>query len=320
MVVQLFQTKEVDITSKYEFPATVSVVKSVDVKFEVTGRLIYTNLVEGSSVKKGQVLARIDSSPFERRVTEAKIRYEDAVRNLDRIKEMFNKNVASQSALDDAKSQYSITELALANAEQDLSYCTIKAPFDAIVGTRQIENNSYISAGDTLASLQDRSKLYFTFEVPERLMTSNMGNKNLTATAKIIGGDNDIFDIYYVEHQTMPNPITQTYSVTFASDGDMKDAYYPGSRATVQVKNNSSQRSAILIPIKALVGNETQGFSVWRFNETNQEVHAVKVKIVNLSGEYAIIANGINVGEKIVSAAVNQMSEGLKVKEYKADY
>jgi len=320
IVVQLFKADRVNITREYEFPATVSAVKSIDLKFEVSGRLVFANLVEGSMVAKGQVLARIDPAPFERQVAEAKIRLDDAVRDLARVEDIFEKKLTSQHNFDRAKSQYAIAKLSLANAEQDLSYCTIKAPFNAIVGERYIENNSYVTVGDTLANLQDRSKLYFTFEVPERIMTANVGNRDIKATAQIIGQEDNIFDIYYVEHQTTPNPITQTYAVTFAIDGDVDNLFYPGSRASVKIKSNGKQQSDILIPIKALMGDKAQGFSVWRFNSSTNGVHAVKVEIASLNGEYAAIASGLNAGDKLVSAAVNQMSEGLIVKEYKADY
>ena len=320
IVVQLYQAELVNTFDKYEFPATVSVVKSVDLKFEVSGRLIYANLVEGSIVSKDEILAKIDPSPFERRVTEAKIRFEDASRNLKRIKEVFKKNVASQSDLDNAKSQYAITEIALANAEQDLSYCTIKAPFNAVVGSRYIDNNSYISAGSTLASLQDRSKLYFTFDVPERIMTANSGNRNVKASAQILGQEDTVFDIHYVEHQTTPNPITQTYTITFATDGEVSNLFYPGSRATVKIENSSIQQSMLLIPIRALKGDEAKGFSVWRYTPSSQKVHSINVEVASLKRNFAVISKGLEAGDKVVSAAVNQMSEGLVVKEYKAEY
>lgn len=320
MVVQLSEVKLIDIKNEYEFPATVSAVKSVDIKFEVSGRLIFADLVEGSAVSKGQVLARIDPTPFERKVSQAEIRFEDATRDLKRITEVFEKNVASQSALDNAKSQYALTELALANAKQDLSYCTVVAPFDGFVGARYIENDSYISTGTTIANLQDRSKLYFTFDVPERIMTANAGNRDISATAHIIGREEDSFDIYYVEHEITPNSVTQTYGVTFALDGEVTNVLYPGSRATVKVQSNIVQKSAILIPVNALVGDKSTGFYVWKFNHESNQITAVKVNVATLKDEYAVINLGLAPGEKVVSAAVNQMSEGLLVKEYKADY
>ena len=278
-MVQLSTVRLTQLANGHQFPATVSAVKSVDLKFEVSGRLIFESLTEGSVVNKGQILAKIDPTPFQRKVEESRIRHEDATRNLKRIKDVFEKNVASQRDYDEAKSQFSITKIALENAEQDLSYCTIKAPFDAVIGARYIENDSLIRVGDTLANLQDRSKLYFSFEVPERIMTANAGNRDVKATAHIIGQEDKVFDIHYVEHKTTPEPITQTYGVTFALDGEATKLFFPGSRAIVNIQPNSNNLQALAIPLSALVGNSEAGFSVWRFNESQQTLTLIDVEI-----------------------------------------
>ena len=320
VVVQLSTASLADLANDYEFPATISAVKSVDLKFEVSGRLIFESLIEGSTVKKGQILAKIDPAPFERKVKESRIRHEDAQRDLKRIKDVFEKNVASQRDYDEAKSQFSITKIALENAEQDLSYSTIRAPFDAVIGARYIENDSLIRIGDTLANLQDRSELYFTFEVPERIMTAQAGNRNIKATAHIIGQADNVFDIHYVEHETTPDPISQTYGVTFALDGQITNLFYPGSRAIVNVKDNASYSQALIIPLNAIMGSSDAGFSVWRFNQADSSLSKVEVTVSELHGEYAFVSKGLNVGDKVVSAAVGQMREGLIVREYKATY
>lgn len=319
-VVQLSTAQLTNLVNDYEFPATVSAVKSVDLKFEVSGRLIFERLIEGSDVKKGQVLAKIDPAPFQRKVEESLIRHEDAERNLKRIKDVFEKNVASQRDYDEAKSQFSITKIALENAQQDLSYSIIRAPFDAVIGARYIENDSLIRTGDSLANLQDRSELYFTFEVPERIMTANAGNRDLKATAHIIGQADKVFDIRYVEHKTTPDPITQTYGVTFGLNGEITKLFYPGSRAIVNIKQNNNYSQGLMIPLSALMGNSDSGFSVWRFNQAENNITEVKVNISQLKGDYALVSMGLNSGDKVVSAAVGQMREGLIVREYKATY
>lgn len=319
-VVQMSAARLTNLNNHFEFPAIVSAVKSVELKFQVSGRLIYENLIEGSEVKKGQVLAKIDPKPFQRKVEESRIRHEDAKRNLKRIKDIFEKNVASQRDYDEAKSQFSITKIALENAEQDLSYCTIKAPFNAVISARYLENDSLISIGDSVANLQDRSELYFSFEVPERIMTAHAGERDVTATARIIGQEDKVFDIHYVEHKTTPDPITQTYTVTFALSGDVAKLFFPGSRAIVNIKPNTGDSTALVIPLSALIGNSESGFSVWQFNEQKSSLKQVKVDVVQLKGAYAIVSSGLVDGDKVVSAAVGQMHEGLVVKEYKATY
>ncbi len=317
-VVQLFEVVERADNMSYEFPATVSAVRNVEIEFEVSGRLIEANLVEGSQVPKGQVLAKIDPTPFERKVEESYIRHDVAIKDLKRIKTMHKRGAASQSMLDNAESEFEITKLALANAKQDLSYCQIKAPFDAYVAERFIENNSYIRAGDSIATLQDRSQLYFSFDVPERLVTRNAGNKDVEAQAQILGRPERIFDLHYVEHQTTPDPITQTYTMTFAINQHDGVILTPGARAIVNIKSKTHQTSGLIVPLSALLGNKESGFDVWLYRPNNHSVQKQPVEVIKILEQYAILSTGVKAGDKVVSAAVNQLSEGEVVQEYKA--
>lgn len=324
-VVQLHQIRQASENAEYEFPATVSAVKNVDIKFEVSGRLISVNLAEGHQVKKGELLAQIDPAPFERKVEENRVRHDVAVKEFNRIKNLFHTGAASQSLLDNAESQFEITKIALANAKQDLSYTQVTAPFDAFISKRLIENNSYIGAGDSIASLQDRSKLYFSFDVPERIITKNAGNKEVEAKAYVIGRPDQVFDLHYVEHQTTPDPITQTYAVTFAIDNKDGLILTPGARAIIKVSALDNKQHGLILPITALAGDKEGGFNVWLFDSSANAVTKKLVNVLKLEADYALIQaeyKGVrlNAGDKVVSAAVSQMSEGLLVKEYKAEY
>ena len=316
VVVQLSKVKLTNTVTNYEFPARVSAVKSVDLKFQVSGRLIFENLTQGSMVTKGQVLAQIDAKPFKRQVAESKIRLQDAERKMKRIKDLFAKKLVSQREYDDAKSQLSIRKIALENAKQNLSYCTIAAPFDAVIGARYIENNSFVRSGDILANLQDRSALYFSLAVPERIMTANAGQRDFKATAHIIGQEHNVFALHYVEHKTTPDAITQTYEVTFALDGKATNIFYPGSRAIVNIIKHNQQARSLLIPVNALMGNAEHGFSVWLYQEESQTITARKVVLKHIENNFAVIASGVNADDKVVSAGVSQLREGITVKAY----
>merc|ERR1712137_1449729 len=84
---------------EFTFPAVVSAVKTVDLSFEVSGRLIQTDLVTGSDIEKGKLLATIDREPFERRVEQSRTRLEQSKRELSRIEKMFAQNLVAQSSL-----------------------------------------------------------------------------------------------------------------------------------------------------------------------------------------------------------------------------
>ncbi|MFC3094442.1 efflux RND transporter periplasmic adaptor subunit [Alteromonas sediminis] len=305
----------VNITSR-TFPAEVSAVKTVDASFEVSGRIVYENLVTGQIVKKGEILANIDPTPFEQGVKEARARFDQASRDLTRIQATFKKGLASQAQMDNAITAHELAGIALEKAQQDLSYTTLRAPFDAQVSERLVENNSFVRAGDIIARLQDVSRYYFNVNVPERVLSAHKAGTPVLATASIISAPDKQFSLHYVEHATQPDPITQTYKVVFAADATAADLT-PGARATVTVQVNQARfADGVLVPFSAIQGNDGAGFHVWRFNANTSQVNRVKVDVLHIENNFALISGDVSQHDKVVSAGASKMREGLIVKPY----
>ncbi|MFT2091095.1 efflux RND transporter periplasmic adaptor subunit [Paraglaciecola sp. 2405UD69-4] len=319
VVVQTFTVVEKPSNDIYEFPAVVSVVKSVELRFEVAGRLIATDLVKGRKVKKGQVLAQIDPVPYERKVKDREARHELAANDLKRIEALYKTGGVSPSAYDNAKTQFETTLLDLNNAKQDLSYTKVTAPFDGFVSDRYVENDSYVQVGVSIATIQDRSSLYFSFDVPERVMTLNKGNRDVVATARIVGIEDQVYPIHYVEHQATPDPVTQTYKVTFGIDNAQETIFNPGSRAMVKIEERGTRGKVIAVPVSAVFGDEKSGFAVWLYDDNSNKVVKKAVTVNGLVGKLALVNSGLQAGDKIVSAGISLMREGLLVREYKAE-
>ncbi|MEP0357271.1 efflux RND transporter periplasmic adaptor subunit [Paraglaciecola sp.] len=317
LVVQTFTVVEKPINDVYEFPAVVSVVKSVELRFEVSGRLIATDLVKGRKVQKGQVLAQIDPLPYERKVKDKEARHELAKNDLKRIDALYKTGGVSPSAYDNAKTQFETTLLDLNNAKQDLSYTKVTAPYDGFVSDRYVEIDSYVQVGLSIATIQDRSSLYFSFDVPERVMTLNKGNKDVVATARIVGIDDQVYPIHYVEHQATPDPITQTFKVTFGINNAQETIFNPGSRAMVKIENQATKRNVITVPISAVFGDAESGFAVWWFDEEQNRVTKKAVTVDAIFDKYVLIGSGVVAGDRIVSAGITNMRENLLVREYK---
>jgi len=298
------------------FPAEVSAVKTVDASFEVSGRLITENLITGQVVRKGEVLAKIDPTPFEQVVNEAKARFEQAKRDLTRTEKTFERGLASQAQMDDAITAHELARIALEKAQQDLSYTQLVAPFDAQIAERLVENNSFVRAGDIIARLQDVSRYYFNVNVPERVLTAHKAGTPVIASANIISAPEKQFSLEYVEHATQPDPITQTYKVVFAADAKAANLT-PGARATVTVKVSSNRYSdGILVPFSAIQGNAGEGFHLWRFDANTSQVNSVGVEVLHIEKGYALVSGEISEGDSVVSAGASKMREGLVVKPY----
>jgi RND family efflux transporter MFP subunit len=315
--VKLSQVVSPNNLSERRFPAEVSAVKTVDVSFEVTGRLKYQNLTTGTKVKKGELLAELDPAPFERSVKEQKARLEQAKRELSRTTSTFNKGLASQSQLDNAKTSFELAEIALANAKQDLAYTKVTAPFNAQISERVVENDSFVRAGDIIARLQDVSRYYFNINVPERLVTGYKRSQLKLAEAELLSQPGKTFPLTYVEHSTQVDPITQTFKVVFAMEASGELSLVPGSRALVHLVSNSDKSiNGKVVPITALLGNKDNGFHVWVFNKANSKVNKVNVDVLHLENNMALIDGKLDIDDLIVSAGASKMQPGLEVKAY----
>ena len=322
--VKLATVSNIPDFDEFTFPAVVSAVKTVDLSFEVSGRLIQTDLVTGSDIEKGRLLATIDRKPFERRVDESKTRLDQAKRELDRIEKMFAQKLVAQSALDTAKTSYELAVIDLKNAEQDLSYTQLYAPFDAKVSQRLVENNSFVAAGTPIARLQDVSKIYFNINVPERLLTANIGRGIKQASATLATKRNQWYPVNYVEHSTQPDPVSQTYEVVFAMEPRAELPLTPGARAVVKVSlQGSLYPEGFVVPVKSLVGDEDSGFAVWVYNDETSSVAKTPVDVKHIENELAIIKSkgqgDISLDLQVVAAGATQMRADMKVLPYQGE-
>lgn len=304
--------------SEFEFPAEVAAVKTIDVSFEVAGRLQTTNLRTGSIVKQGDVLAQLDPTSFNQRLDEAKTRLVQAKRDLERTQATFDKGLTSQSQLDNAKTNFELAKIALGKAEQDLSYTQIKAPFDAQISQRLVDNNSFVRVGDIIARLQDVSRFYFNINVPERLLTGYKQGANIQADASIISAPEKSYQLEYVEHATQPDPLTQTYKVVFAAQ-TTDPTLTPGARAKVNLKLGYQRYGeGLLIPMTALVGNQSEGFHVWRYDPQSSQIQKAVVNVLHIKDQYALVSGELALNDQVVAAGASKMRDNLVVKPYLA--
>ena len=170
-----------------------------------------------------------------------------------------------------------------------------------------------------IARVQDVSRYYFNINVPERIVSGHKAGSALTASAYIISAPNKQFELEYVEHDTQPDPVTQTYKVVFAAySTDV--GLTPGARAAVKVSVGSNTLSdALLVPITALVEDKTQGFHLWRYVEQSNSVEKVKVQVEQIENGLAVVVGELNKGQFVVAAGANKMRADLSVKPYRAE-
>ncbi len=317
VVVQLSEVKTATTEHQFTFPAKVMAKTTVDLSFRVSGRLQSVNLPEGQTIRKGRVIAKLEPEPFERAVRMAEVKVKQAKLELSRVKAIATKGIGSEKSVDNAEVNYELAEIELENAKANLEYSVLKAPFDALVSQRLIENKGFINTGAPIARLQDLSRIHFKFDIPERLVNQYSRSQVAKATAFIDGAVNKEFEIEYVEYSTEPDPVSQTYAVVYAMDAPKDVNITPGVRATVTLKGSDESLPEVLgVPVSALLTGTDDSMSVWVYDEKTERIHSQKVTVGPMIEGWVAVLSGLEKGQKVVSAGVTQMKEGLLVRPY----
>ncbi len=165
-------------------PVTEEVVGSVrtrlrsTIEAKVSGRISELPVTLGQKVQSGDLLAKIDAREIQARLEQAEAQSDQANRDLDRVRTLAGKQVASKQELESAEARARVAEAALREARTMLGYVNVTAPFDGIVSRRLAEVGDLAAPGKPLLEIEDRGELRFEADVPEALIGMvNAGDK-----------------------------------------------------------------------------------------------------------------------------------------------
>ena len=145
-------------------------VQNVIVRPEVSGRITKLGFTDGGRVRKGQLMVQLDNTLQDAQLKQALAQASIARTNLQRSRELQAENFVSQSAVDQNAAAMQVAEAQVALARAQLSRLAIMAPFDGIVGIRSVAVGDYVKDGADLVSLEDRSRMWVDFRLPERFV------------------------------------------------------------------------------------------------------------------------------------------------------
>jgi membrane fusion protein, multidrug efflux system len=165
-------------------PVTEEVVGSVRtrvrsvIEAKVSGRISEMPVTLGQKVKSGDLLAKIDAREIQARLEQAEAQSDQANRDLERVRTLAEKQVASKQELESAEARARVAEAALREARTMLGYVEVTAPFDGVVSRRLAEVGDLAAPGKPLLEIEDRGELRFEADVPEALIGMvNAGDK-----------------------------------------------------------------------------------------------------------------------------------------------
>ena len=269
--------------------------EEVDLSFETSGKIVSINFQEGSTVRKGELLAKVNDKPLLAQLS----RYEAQLK-------LAEKDAVSLEAYEQAR-----TELAMLNADIDIvrsniALTELHAPFDGVIGLRNVSEGAYASPSVVVAKLTKIKPLKIDLSVPERYASQIKPGTRLTFTVE---GYNETFhaEVYATESKIDPN--THYFSVR-AHYPNTRGRLLPGRFVSVKIRMHDIP-DAIAIPTQAVVP-EMGVDKVFLYK--GGKAHAVAIKTGLRTESRIQVVEGLAPGDTLIVSGTLQLREGLPVK------
>jgi multidrug efflux system membrane fusion protein len=307
---------------------TVSAANTVSIRSQITGTLQTVNFTEGQEVHQGDTLAVIDPRPLQAALTQAiakkaqdQAQLISAQKDLTRFSDLAKRDFATQQSVDQQqakvdqlKAMIDADQGAIENAQTQLSYAAITAPFDGRVGFRQLDAGNIIHPTEInpLTVLTQIKPAMVIFTLPQ----GNLGDVReamLRGTVAVLAYDQDgTHELARGELMLIDNQIDQTTSTIrlkarFPNDDSR---LWPGEfvrvRAQVEAREN-----VVTIPPPALQRGPN-GVYAWVIKPDNT-VEQRALEAATVDGDTVIVSKGLAAGEQVVTNGQYRLQAGTRV-------
>ncbi|MGD8414146.1 MAG: efflux RND transporter periplasmic adaptor subunit [Candidatus Latescibacterota bacterium] len=310
------------VGTEQTFPGRVDAGNKLLLSFRVPGRIVELPVKKGEAVKKGQLIARLDARDYEIAVEEAKATFQRAESDFQRYKRLYETDAVPLADLDQRRSERDVAKARLDEAEKNLGYTYLRAPFGGMIGDRYVENHMDVRAQEEIVDLNDTTLVEVKVHAPENLvamMRQYEAVLNVKVYAEFDAKPDQRYDLELKEIAARADPQTQTFELVFIMPQPGDIALLPGMTATVrlvaEVKPGVSLDLPITVPAIAIKTSPEGGKMVWVVDTDDMTVHAREVAVGSMRGTDSIeILEGLEGGEHVVIAGLAQLSEGMKVR------
>lgn len=287
--------------------------------FRVGGKIVARKVEVGSVVKRGQVLMQLDPSDLQLSQAQAKAAVAAAESSLtlakaelERYRELRDKNFVSQAVLDAKeaayKSAYSGHEQALAGFKvqaNQSNYTTLVADADGVVTGLDAEVGQVVSSGTPVVRLARTGDIEVRVSIPEDQVAAL--RQVSAVTVKTWANPDLALEGRIREVAPAADPATRTFTAKIALP-KAGDSVRLGMTATVAFA--APVPPAIRLPLSALHNDKDQT-TVWVVE--NDKVKRVPIQVAGATGNELLVGAGLNPGQVVVTAGVNLLREGQKV-------
>lgn len=303
----LYKLQPQQIQDKINLPGSIEPWTRLELFAKVAGSITEVLVQEGDVVKKGDILAQIETNDYLIALKRAKAAYKLAKAEYDRDKSVFSKGVIPRAELDLSETSLETAKADVENAELMLSRCTIAAPMDSVIRRLDAKIGLLLSVGDPVAEILHIDRVKGVVGIPESDITAIRKLNEVDVTLKAL----DDLTVRGQKHFLAPAPDTaaRLYRLELEIDNHNGDIL-PGMFVRANVVKQSID-NAMVIPLYSVVSRNGEQFVF-----LEEEGVAVKrsVKLGIMENWMVEVREGLKAGDKLLIEGHRDVEDGQRIK------
>jgi RND family efflux transporter MFP subunit len=294
-----------------------------DLSFRVTGKVVSRRVDVGATVKQGDILATLDVQDYQNKLhsAEADVAAAQAAlfeaqvteaRQGKLVKNGWTPQATYDTALHNleaAEAKLAAAKASLALTRDQLNYTELKADFDGVITAVGAEAGQNVSAGQMVVKLARLTDKDGVFNIAE---TAIVGHRNESAEVIVWPLSNQQLTIEGVVREVSPvaDATTRTYTVKVTLKNPPPSILFGMS---IGGRWKGSPALAVALPPSALFGKNGSPV-VWVFDQKSGSATLKPVTVARYEAETVVIASGLAKGDRVITAGINTLHEGQKVR------
>ncbi len=294
---------------------TVTAINGVTVSTDLAGIVDRLAFTSGTAVKAGDLLVHLNTDQEQAQLEQAQAQLALAQLTLNRDRDLLAKRTISQQDYDTAEATYRQNQATVDQFRALIARKTLRAPFDGVVGIRQVNLGQYLNTGDAVVTLQSFDPIYVNFTLPQQDLSKLAVGQQVDV--RLDAYVDAIFPGQINAVNSMVDQATRNVQVQ-ATLQNAEQKLRPGMFAKVSVIMPQREQ-VIALPVSS-VHYAPYGDSVFIVGDDKDEdgkpIKSVKEQFVKLGtarGDLVAIISGVKSGDEVVTAGVFRLKSGAAV-------
>ena len=304
--VDVAEAKQDTVIDEINANGQIEAVQAIELRPEVEGRLVAVLVREGTEVREGTPLFKVDDAELRAQVARLEAERDLAAQALERQRDLMARNAASQADLEQAEANARSAAAQLELQQIRLDRTVVRAPFTGVVGQRFVSLGDYVTTSTRLTTLQTVDPQRATFTVPERYAERLAAEQRITFRVAAVS------DRQYEGTVEFVDPVVELPARTITvkarvpnPERVLKSGMFIEVRLATDVRPD-----AVVVPEDAILPLQGVDY-VWVIADGTASRREVRLGV--RTPGFVEILNGVSAGEQVVVGGLERLFEGAPV-------